>query len=169
MTTQHPDPSSVPAADSDDWLGYSAYADALWSRVVRALDKDKGGKPLGDDPLVVGIFGEWGAGKSHLLKLMYRRAEAQSNLDIARRVLHAADDLTVPLTVLRLTAGTGTLSVMSVKVFPVNVTAACTPVPVLPDAARTPVPGEPVWAMPVNLLFVKFKVAEFVALISEVT
>lgn len=47
---------------TDDWLGYSADADALWARVVRALDKDKGGKPLGDDPLVIGIFGEWGRG-----------------------------------------------------------------------------------------------------------
>ena len=88
------------APDTDDWLGYGAYADALWSRVVRALDKDnKTGKPLGDDPLVIGIFGEWGAGKSHLLKLVYRRAEDQSARDIAARVMTAADDLTIPLTV----------------------------------------------------------------------
>ena len=91
--------ASAPAADDGDWLGYGAYAEALWSRVIQAVNKDKPGRPLGDDPLVVGIFGEWGAGKSALLKLMYRRAEAQSNLDIARRVLHAADDLTQPITV----------------------------------------------------------------------
>lgn len=90
---------TLPAADPDDWLGYGAYADALWSRVVRALDKDKGGRPLGDDPLVIGIFGEWGAGKSHLLKLVYQRAAEQSARDIAARVLTAADDLTVPITV----------------------------------------------------------------------
>jgi formylglycine-generating enzyme required for sulfatase activity len=90
---------TLPAADQDDWLGYGAYADALWSRVIRALDKDKGGKLLGDDPLVIGIFGEWGAGKSHLLKLVHRRAEEQSARDIAVRVLTAADDLTVPITV----------------------------------------------------------------------
>ena len=83
----------------DDWLGYGAYADALWARTVRALDKDKGGKPLGDDPLVIGIFGEWGAGKSHLLKLVYQRAQDQSARDIEARVQHATDDLTVPLTV----------------------------------------------------------------------
>ncbi len=86
--------------DSDDWLGYSAYADALWARVVRALDKDADGKkPLGDDPLVIGIFGEWGAGKSALLKLMYRRAQAQSAIDIAKRVLNAADQLPLTVTV----------------------------------------------------------------------
>ena len=66
---------------------------------MRALDKDKGGRPLGDDPLVIGIFGEWGAGKSHLLKLVHRRAQEQSARDIALRVLTAADDLTVPITV----------------------------------------------------------------------
>ena len=84
---------------TDDWLGYSAYADALWARTVRALDKDKGGKQLGDDPLVIGIFGEWGAGKSHLLKLVYERAQEQSARDIEARVQHATGDLTVPLTV----------------------------------------------------------------------
>ena len=99
MATTTPPASSPVKAEPDDWLGYSAYADALWSRVVRALDKDKAGKPLGDDPLVIGIFGEWGAGKSHLLKLVYQRAQEQSARDIEARVHHATDDLTVPLTV----------------------------------------------------------------------
>ena len=99
MATPTPPASSSVKAEPDDWLGYSAYADALWGRVVRALDKDKAGKPLGDDPLVIGIFGEWGAGKSHLLKLVYQRAQEQSALDIEARVQHATDDLTVPLTV----------------------------------------------------------------------
>ena len=83
----------------DDWLGYGAYADALWARTVRALDKDQGGKPLGDDPLVIGIFGEWGAGKSHLLKLVYERAQEQSARDIAARVLNASSKLPLTVTV----------------------------------------------------------------------
>ena len=52
---------------STDPLGYDVYAKTLWARIQTALNKDEGGKPLGDDPLVVGIFGEWGAGKSYLL------------------------------------------------------------------------------------------------------
>ena len=82
------DSASAKTSGSDDWLGYGVYADALWDRVRRALDKDKvSGKPLGDDPLVVGLFGEWGAGKSHLLKLIYERAQQQSARDIAERAL----------------------------------------------------------------------------------
>ncbi len=85
-------------ADDGDWLGYGAYADALWGRVVRALDKDKtSGKPLGDDPLVIGIFGEWGAGKSALLKLVNSRAEANLAEQIAARVSDAGFSLTVPV------------------------------------------------------------------------
>jgi hypothetical protein len=84
---------------TEDWLGYGAYADALWARTVRALDKDQGGKPLGDDPLVIGIFGEWGAGKSHLLKLVYERAQEQSARDIAARVLNASSKLPLTVTV----------------------------------------------------------------------
>jgi pantothenate kinase-related protein Tda10 len=59
---------------SADPLGYDVYAKTLWTRIQTALNKDEGGKPLGDDPLVVGIFGEWGAGKSHLLKLIQKLA-----------------------------------------------------------------------------------------------
>ena len=84
------DDAAPQAAATEDWLGYGAYADALWARVIKALNKDNAsGKPLGDDPLVVGLFGEWGAGKSHLLKLMYERAQEQSARDIADRVFAA--------------------------------------------------------------------------------
>ncbi len=101
MTNSKTDGGSAKAHEGD-WLGYGAYADALWIRTMRALDKDKDGKQaLGDDPLVIGIFGEWGAGKSHLLKLVYRLAQDQSARDIADRVLkaptHHSGDL--PLTV----------------------------------------------------------------------
>ncbi len=62
---------TLPALDPDDWLGYGAYADALWSRIQIALIKSEGANAkLGDDPLVIGVFGEWGAGKSKLLSLM---------------------------------------------------------------------------------------------------
>ncbi|MCB4363877.1 SUMF1/EgtB/PvdO family nonheme iron enzyme [Hydrogenophaga taeniospiralis] len=55
--------------DNGDYLGYGVYARTLWARIQAALDKDLAtGKAPGDDPLVVGIFGEWGAGKSTLLK-----------------------------------------------------------------------------------------------------
>lgn len=69
------DNDNAAAKANGDYLGYSVYAEALWSRIVVALDKDRqGSAPLGDDPLVVGIFGEWGAGKSTLLKLVERHA-----------------------------------------------------------------------------------------------
>jgi len=94
------DNAAAQTAATDDWLGYGAYADALWARVVKALDKDNAsGKPLGDDPLVVGLFGEWGAGKSQLLKLIYERAQQQSARDIAERVFAAPSKLPVTITV----------------------------------------------------------------------
>ena len=103
MTNSKTDDGSAKAHEGD-WLGYGAYADALWIRTMRALDKDKDGKQaLGDDPLVIGIFGEWGAGKSHLLKLVYRLAQHQSARDIADRVLkaptHEKGDLPLTVTV----------------------------------------------------------------------
>ena len=86
------------SADDSDWLGYGAYADALWIRTMRALDRDKDGrKELGDDPLVIGIFGEWGAGKSALLKLIHKKAEANLAAQIAARADDAGFSLTVPV------------------------------------------------------------------------
>ena len=60
-----------------DPLGYDVYAQTLWARIQTALNKDQGGQPLGDDPLVVGIFGEWGAGKSYLLNRMLKTPEVK--------------------------------------------------------------------------------------------
>jgi len=82
-----------------DWLGYQRYADALWARIVHnfALDSDARSavaaakKPDGrdlptGDPLVVGVYGEWGVGKSRLLELMYQLAARQNVEDCAQRV-----------------------------------------------------------------------------------
>lgn len=85
---------------NEDFLGYDVYADTLWKRVTLALDKDKHGKaPLGDDPLVIGIFGEWGAGKSKLLQMMLSRAKEQSKRDIAERKLAAISEQPLTVTV----------------------------------------------------------------------
>ncbi len=73
------------STSDNDYLGYGVYADSLWKRIQSALDKDSGGKPLGDDPLVVGLFGEWGAGKSKLLSLIQDRAQLSANTLAERR------------------------------------------------------------------------------------
>ncbi len=96
-----------PAPD-DDYLGYGDYADTLWARILAALNKDaediklaeaRGKKPgLGDDPLVVGIFGEWGAGKSKLLKLILDRAtDLKKQRERQRKQDGGNFDLTVPV------------------------------------------------------------------------
>lgn len=83
--------------DDGDYLGYGVYADTLWARIARALNKDAAGGTLGDDPLVVGIFGEWGAGKSKLLSMVLKRAMAQQKEQQARRDLDPGFTLTVPV------------------------------------------------------------------------
>jgi formylglycine-generating enzyme required for sulfatase activity len=61
-------PNAAPNTGStEDALGYDAYAKTLWARIEQGLNRDAITGKLGDDPLVVGIFGEWGAGKSFLL------------------------------------------------------------------------------------------------------
>jgi formylglycine-generating enzyme required for sulfatase activity len=61
-------PYAAPNTGStEDALGYDAYAKTLWARIEQGLNRDAITGKLGDDPLVVGIFGEWGAGKSFLL------------------------------------------------------------------------------------------------------
>lgn len=67
--------------EDGDWLGYGVYADTLWQRIVRALDKND----LGDDPLVIGLFGEWGAGKSYLLNLIEKHAREHADIKIGWR------------------------------------------------------------------------------------
>jgi len=82
-----------------DPLGYDVYAQTLWARIQTALNKDQGGQPLGDDPLVVGIFGEWGAGKSYLLNRMLKNARGESDQRAGWRKLDggAGHELTVPV------------------------------------------------------------------------
>jgi formylglycine-generating enzyme required for sulfatase activity len=84
----------------DDYLGYGVYADTLWARIETALNKDQptpnGETNLGDDPLVVGIFGEWGAGKSRLLKLILENAQDLEDQMAKRRAENDAGyDLSV--------------------------------------------------------------------------
>ena len=86
--------------DAEDWLGYGAYADALWARIEAALVKDAVTGSLGSDPLVIGVFGEWGAGKSKLLELIYKRANVRNAADCNRRAFgkpNEAITLTVPV------------------------------------------------------------------------
>lgn len=70
-----------PEETNTDPLGYGHYAETLWARIEQALDKDN----PGDDPLVVGIFGEWGTGKSKLLELIRQNAEKQSGRAAEKR------------------------------------------------------------------------------------
>ena len=95
-----------------DWLGYQQYANSLWARIVHgfaqesarsAPSKDSRNAPAGD-PMVIGVYGEWGVGKSRLLELTYALAAAQSAQDCSQRALdpHAyrttdALRLTVPV------------------------------------------------------------------------
>ena len=91
-------PTDAPAAP-DDWLGHHRCADSLWSRVNLAL-ASSATATAGDasarkarsvlptaDPLVVGVDGEWGAGRSQLLELVYRRAAAENTKVLAQRIL----------------------------------------------------------------------------------
>lgn len=83
-------PASQPSPPGpEDWLGYGLYADSLWARVRLSLNTAKLQSPQAlptADPLVVGVYGEWGAGKSRLLELVYDRARRQNGQDVALRI-----------------------------------------------------------------------------------
>lgn len=73
-------------SQSKDWLNYDIYAHTLWRRIdpryrspapASTLENAQVGPPTGD-PLVVGIYGEWGTGKTKLLELLYDKAYASS-------------------------------------------------------------------------------------------
>lgn len=83
--------------NADDHLGYSVYAQTLWERIQAALNRDlnRPDKSLGEDPLVVGIFGEWGSGKSFLLRQVMDKAKSEAN----RRITEHKSNDTAPLTV----------------------------------------------------------------------
>jgi formylglycine-generating enzyme required for sulfatase activity len=80
-----------------DPLGYAVYAETLWQRIRDALDRDGPKDELGDDPLVVGIFGEWGAGKSYLLDKLYREAKKHQRELSLRRRNDGGFHLTIPV------------------------------------------------------------------------
>ncbi|MBQ0959023.1 SUMF1/EgtB/PvdO family nonheme iron enzyme [Ideonella sp. 4Y11] len=83
--------SAEPIGPTEDWLGYGPYADSLWARMQLALSQPwaPGHTPItsrpGADPLVVGVYGEWGVGKSKLLELVYDRAVAENAQRLQQR------------------------------------------------------------------------------------
>ena len=102
MSATTPTPKAAPddATDKtsdDDSLGYDAYAKTLWARIEQALNRDAITGKLGDDPLVVGIFGEWGAGKSFLLNAIRNLSIARLAEQKARREDDPGDMLTIPV------------------------------------------------------------------------
>lgn len=80
-----------------DLLGYDDYASSLWDRIAQALDRDLLTGQLGDDPMVVGLFGEWGSGKSDLLGRIYDCALNHQNQRANRRALDNGFGLTIPV------------------------------------------------------------------------
>ncbi len=95
MANRDAQTNKVENPKASDALGYDVYAQTLWARIARALDKDD----LGDDPLVVGLFGEWGAGKSYLLKLIETHAREHADTRLGWRKLDGPNcyGLTVPV------------------------------------------------------------------------
>ena len=89
--------SAASKIDPNDPLGYDVYAKTLWSRIEHALNRDPHNTELGDDPLVVGLFGEWGVGKSYLLDKIQARATAKQKELAARRRLDGGFDLLIPV------------------------------------------------------------------------
>ena len=96
--TPQPTGTAPTPQPNDDYLGYGVYADALWSRIENALAKDTLTGKLGDDPMVIGLFGEWGAGKSYLLGLMQDQSKEWAKKRIGWRAMDGGSaGLTVPV------------------------------------------------------------------------
>ena len=87
----------VPKVKSTDPLGYDAYAKTLWDRIDHALNRDATTGKLGDDPLVVGLFGEWGVGKTYLLEKIRDRAITYGDGRAVRRRSDGGFGLTIPV------------------------------------------------------------------------
>ncbi len=83
--------------DPNDPLGYDAYAKTLWTRIDLALNRDANTGKLGDDPLVIGLFGEWGVGKTYLLDKIRDQAAANSNILAERHRTDGGFDLLIPV------------------------------------------------------------------------
>lgn len=88
-----------------DWLGYDDYAAALWQRIQHEFAarpvKPEQRLPTGD-PLVIGVYGEWGSGKTRLLELVHDKVHEQAMQTLALRALdpHAFDkELSITLPV----------------------------------------------------------------------
>ncbi len=76
-----------------DWLNYGQFARPIWQRVKHELESQDGQRPAGSarlptgDPLVVGVYGEWGAGKTKLLELVHELAALDDDRELAQRAL----------------------------------------------------------------------------------
>lgn len=64
----------------------------------QALFRDSATGKLGSDPLVIGIFGEWRAGKSYLLDRMVALATTKQKEFAARRASDGGFDVLIPVT-----------------------------------------------------------------------
>ncbi len=95
-------PPAIPSAtagdvDPNDPLGYDAYAKTLWARIDHALNRDAITGKLGDDPLVIGLFGEWGVGKTYLLDKIRDHATRYATERAELRRNDGGFDLTIPV------------------------------------------------------------------------
>ncbi|MFO1338277.1 MAG: P-loop NTPase fold protein [Burkholderiaceae bacterium] len=87
--------SGAGTADPRDWLNYRTYANTLWQRIEQHFllaeatlgqPSAHGELPTGD-PMVVGVYGEWGVGKSRLLELLYEHAAEENARECELRAL----------------------------------------------------------------------------------
>ena len=101
MSAAAPPPATPPATaggiESNDPLGYDTYAKTLWARIDHALNRDDANAKLGDEPLVVGLFGEWGVGKTYLLDKILDQAKAHSKTLAERHRTDGGFDLLIPV------------------------------------------------------------------------